>query len=88
MSFSAGFGEIGSGFGTLGSAAAGKVKANPISTVIIVILLILVVTVAILLFLEISNGLFRKKLPGESCKDDDNCGDGLVCSIDEECALP
>ena len=87
MSFQTGLSNLGSGFGNIGQASLGKIKANPINTVIITILILLVLLMLILFILEMSIGLFRRNLPGESCKKDSNCGKGLVCQ-DKECTIP
>lgn len=68
----------------LGSQAVAKAKSNPIATIMIVILVIVLITLVGLLIADTTMGIFRKKLPGESCSDDDNCGEGLSCVIDPE----
>ena len=73
-----------SNFGTQGFA---KAKANPITTVVIVILVLMFLTISILLIVDIATGKFRRRLPGEKCKKNSNCGCGLKCT-NGKCALP
>lgn len=74
---------LSSGFG----AAKTKAKANPIATFIIVVLVLFLLILIILLGVDIATGFLRRRLPGEKCKKDSNCGCGLRC-VSNKCVIP